>query len=91
MYLLRCEGRILHLEKMNLLVRLLLEIKIDFRPLLLTASLSAFLRHSGIDAKIDGVTSGSRTRDRVRTLRLVKSVQLFSHTRTLRGPMRFDL
>ncbi len=65
---------------MNLFVRLLLEIKTDFLPLLLTASLRAFLRQSGIDANIDGVASGSRTIDRVRTLRLVKSVQLFSPT-----------
>jgi len=69
-----------HLEKMNLLVRLLLEIRADFLPLLSTASLSAPLRHSGIEAKIDGVASGSRTSDRVRALRLVKSVQLFSPT-----------
>ncbi len=63
---------------MNLLVRLLLEISTDFLPRELTASLSAFLRHSGIEAKIDGVASGSRTSRRVRTLRLVKSVQHFT-------------
>jgi hypothetical protein len=59
-----------HLEKMNLLVRLLLEIKTDFlpRPLVLIASLRALRRHSGIEANIEGVASGSRTNDRVRTL-----------------------
>ncbi len=68
-----------HLEKMNLLVRLLLEIKTDLlpRPLVLIASLSAFLRHSGIEASIEGVASGSRTNDRVRTLRIVKATQTF--------------
>ena len=64
---------------MNLLVRLLLEIKTDFLPLplVLIASLRASLRHSGIEASIEGVTSGSRTNDRVRTLRLVKAAQSF--------------
>lgn len=60
---------------MNLLDKLLLEIRTDFLPLLLIASLSASLRHSGIEAKIDGVAFGSWIIDRVRTLRLVKSVQ----------------
>ena len=73
---------------MNLFVRLLLEIKTDFLPLVLIASLSASLRHSGIDAKIEGVASGSRTSDRVRTLRPVKSVQSCSPTWTLRGPIK---
>lgn len=59
-----------HLEKMNLLVRLLLEIKTDFLPfpLVLIASFRASLRHSGIEASIEGVTSGSLTKDRVRVL-----------------------
>jgi hypothetical protein len=64
---------------MNLFVRLLLEIKTDFLPLpfVLIASLRASLRHSGIEAKIEGVASGSRTNDRVCTLRLVKAAQPF--------------
>ena len=79
MYRLRWEGRIPHLEKMNLLVRLLLEIRTDFLPLPLVviASLSASLRHSGIEANTEGVTPGSRTNDLVRTLRLVKAAQTF--------------
>lgn len=79
MYRLRWEGRIPHLEKMNLLVRLLLEIRTDFLPLplVLIASLSASLRHSGTEANIEGVASGSRTNNRVRTLRIVKAVQSF--------------
>lgn len=60
---------------MNLLDKLLLEIRTDFLPLLLIASLSASLRHSGIEAKIEGVAFGSWISDRVCTLRLVKSVQ----------------
>lgn len=64
---------------MNLLVRLLLEINTDFLPLplVLIASLSAFLRHSGIEARTEGVTSGSLTNDRVRALRVVKAPQSF--------------
>jgi hypothetical protein len=89
LYLLRCEGRIPHRAKMNLLVRLLLEIKADFLPRVLTASLSASLRHSGIEAKIDGVASGSRAIDRVRTLRPVKSVQHFSPIYALRGRTKY--
>ena len=60
-------------------MRLLLEIKTDLlpRPLVLIASLSVFLRHSGIEASIEGVASGSRTNDRVRTLRVVKAAQTF--------------
>ena len=79
MYRLRWEGRIPHLEKMNLLVRLLLEIRTDFLPLplVLIASLSASLRHSGIEANMEGVISGSLTNDRVRTLRVVKAAQTF--------------
>jgi hypothetical protein len=77
-----------HLEKINLLVRLLLEIRTDFLPRALIASFSASLRHSGIEAKIDGVASGSRTSRRVRTVRPVKSVQHFSPTRALRGPTK---
>jgi len=76
-----------HLEKMNLLVRLLLEIKTDLLPLplVLITSLSAFLRHSGIEANIEGVASGSRTNDLVRTLWLHS---IFSPTLTLRGPTK---
>jgi hypothetical protein len=68
-----------HLEKMNLLVRLLLEIKTDFLPLPLVviASLRASRRHSGIEANTEGVASGSRTNDRVRALRNVKTAQSF--------------
>ena len=91
MYRLLCEGRIPHLEKMNLFVRLLLEIKTDFLPLpfVLIASLSASLRHSGIEANIEGVASGSRTNDRVRALRAVKDAHSFlSPTGTLRGPTK---
>jgi hypothetical protein len=64
---------------MNLLVRLLLEISTDFLPLprVLIASLRASRRHSGIEASIEGVASGSRTNDRVRTLRLVKAAHPF--------------
>ena len=91
LYRLRCEGRIPHLEKMNLFVRLLLEIRTDFlpRPLVLIASFRASLRHSGIEANIEGVASGSRTNRRVRTLRLVKTAHssLFP-TLTLRGPTK---
>ena len=93
MYRLRWEGRIPHLEKMNLLVRLLLEIKTDFLPLpfVLIASLSASLRHSGIEASIEGVASGSRTNDRVRTLWLVKTAHSsLSPTVTLRGPTKIQ-
>jgi hypothetical protein len=78
LYLRRWEGLIPHLAKMNLLVRLLLDISTDFLPRLLTASFSASLRHSGIEANIDGVASGSRTSLRVRTLRPVTLVQTFS-------------
>ena len=91
MYRLLCEGRIPHLEKMNLLVRLLLEIKTDFLslPFVLIASLSASLRHSGIEASIEGVASGSRTNGRVRTLRAVKDAHsILFHTGTLRGPTK---
>ena len=91
MYRLRWEGRIPHLEKMNLLVRLLLEIKTDFLPLpfVLIASLSASLRHSGIEASIEGVASGSRTNDRVRTLRIVKAAHsILFPTGALRGPTK---
>jgi hypothetical protein len=46
---------------MNLLARLLLEIRIDFLRLfeLFRESLSVDLRQSGMVAKIDGVVSGS--------------------------------
>ena len=91
MYRLRWEGRIPHLEKMNLFVRLLLEIRTDFLPLpfVLIASLSASLRHSGIEASIEGVASGSRTNDRVRTLRAVKAAHsILFPTGTLRGPTK---
>lgn len=79
-----------HLEKMNLLVRLLLEIKTDFlpRPFVLIASLRAFLRHSGTEANIEGVTSGSRTKDRVCSVRIVKAAQSIFPTGTLRGPTK---
>ena len=78
---------------MNLLVRLLLEIKTDFLPLpfVLIASLSASLRHSGIEASIEGVASGSRTNDLVRTLWLVKTAHSsLSPTVTLRGPTKIQ-
>jgi len=91
LYRLRWDGRMPHLEKMNLLVRLLLEIKTDLLPLplVLITSLSAFLRHSGIEANIEGVASGSRTNDLVRTLWLVKTAHsIFSPTLTLRGPTK---
>lgn len=91
MYRLRWEGLIPHLEKMNLLVRLLLEIRTDFLPLplVLIASLRASLRHSGIEANIEGVASGSRTNRRVRTLPLVKTAHsILSPTATLRGPTK---
>jgi hypothetical protein len=76
---------------MNLLVRLLLEIKTDFLPLplVLIASLSASLRHSGIEANIEGVASGSRTNDRVRALWPVKAAHsILSPTLALRGPTK---
>jgi hypothetical protein len=76
---------------MNLFVRLLLEIRTDFlpRPLVLIASFRASLRHSGIEANIEGVASGSRTNRRVRTLRLVKTAHSFLFpTLTLRGPTK---
>lgn len=64
---------------MNLLVRLLLEIKTDFLPfpLVLIASLRASLRHSGIVANIEGVTSGSRVNDWVCPARIVTAAQIF--------------
>ena len=63
MYLLLCDGRIPHLERMKRLARLLLEIKTDFLPLPsgVDELRSVSLRQSGIDAKIDAVASGSRT------------------------------
>jgi hypothetical protein len=76
---------------MNLFVRLLLEIRTDFLPLplVLIASLSASLRHSGIEANIEGVASGSRTNDRVRTLRNVMAAHsTLSPTGALRGPTK---
>ena len=76
---------------MNLFVRLLLEIKTDFlpRPFVLIASLRASLRHSGIEASIEGVASGSLTSRLVRTLRLVKtSHSSIFPTVTLRGPTK---
>ena len=76
---------------MNLFVRLLLEIRTDFLPLpfVLIASLSASLRHSGIEASIEGVASGSRTNRRVRTLRLDNAAHsILSPTATLRGPTK---
>jgi len=80
-----------HLVKIKRLVRLLLEIKTDFLPLpfALIASLSASLRHSGIEASIDGVASGSRTSDRVRALRGVKAAHSISFPiEALRGPTK---
>lgn len=75
---------------MNLLVRLLLDIKTDFLPLpfVSIASLSAFLRHPGTEANTEGVASGSRSRDRVCSVRIVKAVQSYFPTRTLRGPTK---
>ena len=82
LYRLRCEGRIPQRRKMNLLLRLLLEIKTDLLPfpLVSIASLRASLRHSGIDANIEGVTSGFRVRDRVRAVRVVTAAQIFLPT-----------
>ena len=56
-----------HLEKMNLLARLLLEIRTDFRLLFapLVDSINVPLRQSGIDASIEGVAFGSRAIDLV--------------------------
>jgi hypothetical protein len=90
LYRLRCEGRIPQRKKMNLLVRLLLEIKTDFLPfpLVLIASLRASLRHSGIVANIEGVTSGSRVKDPVCAVRIVTAAQVFLPTRALRGPTK---
>lgn len=63
MYLLLCEGRIPHLERMKRLARLLLDIKTDFLPFPSGVDdlRSVSLRQSGIDAKTDAVASGSRT------------------------------
>ena len=63
MYLLLCEGRIPHLERMKRLARLLLDIKTDFLPFPsgVDELRSVSLRQSGIDAKTDAVASGSRT------------------------------
>ena len=78
---------------MNLLVRLLLEINTDFLPLplVLIASLRASLRHSGIEARTEGVTSGSLTSDWVRALRVVKAPQSFFPIETLRGPTKIPI
>lgn len=61
---------------MNLLVILLLDTKTDFLPLplVLIASLRASLRHSGIEASMEAVTSGSLTSD---LIRVVKAAQSF--------------
>lgn len=77
---------------MNLLVRLLLDIKTDFLPLpfALIASLSTSLRHPGTEANTEGVTSGSRSRDRVCSVRIVKAAQSYFSTRTLRGPIKSE-
>lgn len=90
LYRLRCEGRIPQRKKMNLLVKLLLEIKTDFLPfpLVLIASLRASLRHSGIVANIERVASGSRVRDRVCPVRIVTAAQTFLPARALRGPTK---
>ncbi len=63
LYLLLCEGRIPHLERMKRLARLLLDIKTDFLPFPSGVDdlRSVSLRQSGIDAKTDAVASGSRT------------------------------
>jgi len=63
LYLLLCEGRIPHLERMKRLARLLLDIKTDFLPFPsgVDELRSVSLRQSGIDAKTDAVASGSRT------------------------------
>ena len=63
LYLLLCDGRIPHLERMKRLARLLLDIKTDFLPLPSGVDdlRSVSLRQSGIDAKTDAVASGSRT------------------------------
>ena len=63
MYLLLCDGRIPHLERMKRLARLLLDIKTDFLPFPSGVDdlRSVSLRQSGIDAKTDAVASGSRT------------------------------
>jgi hypothetical protein len=79
LYRLLCEGRILHLERMKRLARLLLDIKTDFLPLpsVVDELRSVSLRQSGIDAKIDAVASGSRTIDLICVV-FVKPVQRFT-------------
>ena len=76
LYRLLCDGRIPHLERMNRLARLLLDIKTDFLPLPsgVDELMSVSLRQSGIDAKTDAVASGSRTIDLVCVV-FVKPVQ----------------
>ena len=76
MYLLRCDGRIPHLERMKRFARLLLDIKTDFLPFPsgVDELRSVSLRQSGIDAKIDAVASGSRAIDLVCVV-FVKPVQ----------------
>lgn len=71
-----CEGLIPHLERIKRLARLLLEINTDFLPFpsAVDESRSVSFRQSGIEAKTDGVASGSRTIDLVCVV-LVKPVQ----------------
>ena len=57
-------------------------------PFVLIASLRASLRHSGIVANIEGVTSGFRVKDRVCAVRIVTTAQLYLPTRALRGPTK---
>jgi hypothetical protein len=66
---------------MNLFVRLLLEMRIDFRDLVsvFMESRRVFFRQSGIVAKTDAVGSGSRTADAIRVL-VVKANRLFVST-----------
>jgi len=61
---------------MKRLERLLLEIKTDFRPLpsAVAESRRTSLRQSGIEAKVDGVASGSRAIDLVCVV-FVKPIQ----------------
>jgi hypothetical protein len=77
LYLLRCDGRIPHLDNMNRFVRLLLEISVDFLDLtsLFAQSRSVLFRQSGTAAKIDAVGSGSRTADDIGVL-VVKANRL---------------
>jgi len=76
LYRLLCEGLIPHLERINRLARLLLEINTDFLPFpsAVEELRRTSFKQSGIDAKTDAVASGSRAIDFVCVL-LVKPVQ----------------